>query len=168
MIASLRAWYEGLEQHDRRVLTLGGVVALSIVLLGSMWALNRAVDNARQRTEQKQRDLVFAQNASAEILAAGPVRQPGAAGEPLVVTIDRAARESGLAQSLGATEAVADGVLRVRFNRASFDALISMVARLAQQSGISITAASVERSEDPGAVNASLSLRSGAADPAQR
>jgi len=163
----LPAWYGNLSQRDHRVLTVGAVLAAAILVVGLVWQLQRSVDAARSSLDQQQRDLEFAQAGSAQILAAGPVRA-SSSNEPLVVLVDRAAREAGLAAALGASESAPDGSLRIRFNAASFDALITLVARLGQQHGITIAAASVEPAAETGMVNASLSLRSAAGPGAAR
>jgi general secretion pathway protein M len=161
-LASLQSWFAQREPREQRILLIGGVAAVLILLVGGLLALRGAVDAAQARVDRKQQDLAFLQSASAEVLAAGPVRPGAVSSEPIVVVVDRAAREAGLAESLGSSEAVPPSGLRVRFNAASFDALVGMTARLAQQQGIAVSAAAVERTAEPGRVNATLTLRSSA------
>jgi general secretion pathway protein M len=159
MLERVRQWYDTREAREQRVLVTGACAAIGIVLIGSLWQLNSAVARTRDSVERKRLDLAFMQAASAEIIAAGPVRTAVASGESIVVIVDRAAREAGLAQSLGASEAVPPDGLRVRFSAASFDALVAMTARLSQQHGIAVTTASVERAAEAGNVNATFTLR---------
>jgi general secretion pathway protein M len=161
-LASLQSWFAQREPREQRILVIGGFAAALIIILGGLLALRGAVAAAQARVDRKQQDLAFLQRGSAEVLAAGPVRPGAGSSEPIVVVVDRAAREAGLAESLGSSEAVPPSGLRVRFNAASFDALVGMTARLAQQQGISVSAASVERTAEPGRVNATLTLRSSA------
>lgn len=158
----LRRWYDGLAERDRRVLRWGVAAALVILVVGALWQTQAAVARTRDAVERKRLDLAFMQAASAEIIAAGPSRPLGSE-EPLLVLVDRAAREAGLAGSIGASEPVAPDGLRVRFGAASFDSLVAMTARLAQQHGVAVTAANVDRGAEPGAVNATLTFRSAAA-----
>lgn len=167
-LVKLRDWYQAREPREQQVLLWGGIAALAILLFGSLWQLDSRVDRARADVERKRLDLAFMQAASAEIIAAGPVRMAANTGEPLVVIVDRAARESGLAQALGASEGVPPDGLRVRFNAAPFDALVAMTARLAQQHGVSVSTASVERAAEPGSVNATFTLRSSASPSGPR
>jgi general secretion pathway protein M len=167
-LVKLRDWYQAREPREQQVLLWGGIAALAILLFGSLWQLDSSVDRARADVERKRLDLAFMQAASAEIIAAGPVRMAANTGEPLVVIVDRAARESGLAQALGASEGVPPDGLRVRFNAAPFDALVAMTARLAQQHGVSVSTASVERAAEPGSVNATFTLRSSASPSGPR
>jgi general secretion pathway protein M len=158
-LEQLQQWFQAREPREQRILVWGGCAAIAIVLFGSLWQFNSAVARTRDNVERKRLDLAFMQAASAEIIAAGPLRTAAATGESIVVIVDRAAREAGLAQSLGASEAVPPDGLRVRFNAASFDALVAMTARLAQQHGIAVSTASVERAAEPGSVNATFTLR---------
>lgn len=161
-LVSLQSWFSQREPREQRILLIGGLAAALIIIIGGMLALRGFVNAAQARVDRKQQDLAFLQSGSAEVLAAGPVRTGAISSEPIVVVVDRSAREAGLAESLGSSEAVPPNGLRVRFNAASFDALIGMTARLAQQQGISVTAAAVERTAEPGRVNATLTLRSSA------
>ncbi len=154
----LRQWFDGLAERDRRVLGWGGAAALAILVTGGLWLAQSSIARTREAVERKRLDLAFMQAASAEIVAAGPTRAV-TTGEPLLVTVDRAARESGLAAAIGASESVPPDALRVRFGSASFDALVTMTSRLAQQHGVVVAAASVERGAQAGTVNATLTFR---------
>lgn len=143
----------------------GGSAAALILVVAALLALQQGVWRARERVEQKQRDLAFVQAAQAEILAAGPARAAGSAAEPLVVLADRATRQAGLVESLTGSEAAADGSLRTSFRGVSFDAFAGMVASLNSQSGVAVQSAEIESTGEPGKVNATVVLRA-AASPA--
>ena len=90
--------------------------------------------------------------------AAGAV-QAGGGGDSLVVLVDRTAREAGLGNSLRDQSPDGNNGLRLRIEAASFDALITWLASLQQQYGVSIESATVGASTAPGFVNATLSLK---------
>ncbi len=94
-----------------------------------------------------------------ELAAAAP--PPAASGESLLVIIDRSARESGLAGALSGSEPGGPGSLSVRLEKAPFDTLVAWLARLAQQNGVSVDSATIEKAGAPGTVNAAIVLRSG-------
>jgi general secretion pathway protein M len=77
------------------------------------------------------------------------------------VIVDRSARESGLASALSGSEPGGPGSLSVRLEKAPFDALVGWLARLAQQNGVSVDSAVIERTGAPGLVNANIVLHSG-------
>ena len=75
-------------------------------------------------------------------------------GESLLVIVDRSARESGLAGALSGSEPGGAGSLSVRLEKAPFDALMAWLARLAQQNGVVVDSATIEKAGAPGLVNA--------------
>ena len=164
-VARLLAWYEGLAPRERVALSIGALAALAIVVLGGLMSLHQSVERSRERLVQKQRDLAFVQAATAEILAAGPLRSAATSSEPLVVLADRATRQAGLVESLSGSEAAADGTLRTSFRGVSFDALAGMVASLNTQSGVAVQSAEIESTGMPGKVNATMVLRGSAPAP---
>src|SRR5215475_7541122 len=98
----LLQWFTGLSGREQRIVQAGAVVALLIFVMGVLLPLDRSVAQAHQRLTKKRTDLAWMQGVASE-LAAAP--QPAStAGEPLLVIVDRSARESGLAGSLAGSE----------------------------------------------------------------
>ena len=96
-------------------------------------------------------------------MAAAACAQAAAAGESLVVLVDRTAREAGLGSAIRDQSPDGDNGLRLRLEGASFDALVTWLASLQQQYGVSMDSATVDAAPAPGLVNASLTLAHGAA-----
>lgn len=159
LVQKLSSRFEALAPRERLVVLYGGIAALLILVLGGLWSLHQGVERTRARVVQKQRDLAFVQAATAEILAAGPVRPAGSSSEPLVVLADRATRQAGMVEALSASEAAANGSLRSSFRAVSFDALAGMVANLNAQAGVTVQSAEIEATGEPGKVNATVVLR---------
>jgi general secretion pathway protein M len=157
----MRAWYANLSERDRRIVTIGGAVALVLVILGLVLPLNRGITQAKQRVTAKQADLAFIQSATPQLAAAGPGVAEAANGASLIVLVDNSARESGLGKSLSSSQPAGEGVLRVRFERVAFDGLVAWLARLAQNHGVSVDSAEIEFAGEAGLVNAGLVLRAG-------
>jgi type II secretory pathway component PulM len=151
--------FAALSSRDRFVVRAGAIAAALVLVGGSALLLEQRTAATRERLDRKQHDLVFVQSAVAEILAAGPLRAPGAANEPLVVVLDRLARQAGLREALSGSESSPDGSLRAIFTAAPFDALAGMLAQLQQQGGASVQSASIQAAAEPGRVNASIVLR---------
>lgn len=158
-------WYAALAPRERLVVLYGGIAALLIVVGGGLWSLHQGVERTRARVAQKQRDLAFVQAATAEIIAAGPIRAAGSSSEPLLVLADRATRQAGMVEALSGSEAGSDGSLRSSFRAVSFDALAGMVASLNAQAGVTVQSAEIESTGEPGKVNATVVLRPAAARP---
>jgi general secretion pathway protein M len=148
-----------MSERDRRVLTIGAVLAVLIFVFGVVLPLDRSVAQAHARLAQKRADLAWMQGVAPEI-AAAPA-PPAAGGESLLVIVDRSARESGLGSALAGSEPGAPGTLSIRLSKAPFDTVVAWLARLAQQNGIHVDSATIDNAGGPGLVNAALVLHSG-------
>jgi general secretion pathway protein M len=151
--------FAALSQRERRMVIGGGLLTLLLLIFGVLVPLDRSVAHAQQRLAKKHADLAWMQSVAPEIAAAGP--PPASTGESLLVVVDRSARESGLASSLAGSEPGASGSLSVRLEKAPFDALIAWLARLAQQNGVAVDSATIEKAGGPGLVNAAIVLHAG-------
>ncbi len=85
-----------------------------------------------------------------------------ASGESLVALVDRTSREAGLASSLRDQSPAGNSGIHLRFESASFDALVAWLATLQQQNGVAVESATIGAAA-PGLVNASISLSQGGA-----
>lgn len=151
--------FNHLSERERRMLIGGAVAAVLLLVFGILLPLNRSVTHAQERLARKHADLSWMESVAPEIAAAAP--PPAATGEPLLVIVDRSARESGLAGALAGSEPGAPGSLSVRLEKAPFDALVVWLARLARQNGVSVQSAIIERAGPPGQVNAAIVLHAG-------
>jgi general secretion pathway protein M len=148
-----------LPERDQRLLAGGLALAAAILLFGVVIPLDRSVAHAHERLARKHADLTWMQGVAPELAASTP---PAAAtGESLLVIIDRSARESGLAGALAGSEPGGPGSLSVRLAKAPFDTLVGWLGRLAQQNGVSVESASIEKADANGLVNAAIVLHSG-------
>ena len=95
-----------------------------------------------------------------ELANAGPAIARPATQESMLVIVDRAARESGLGNSLVNSEPTGQGGLRVRLDKAPFGLVVGWLARLSDQHGIRVESATMDSSGEPGVVNAGIVLRS--------
>lgn len=141
------------------MLLLGGVAALLLVVFGILVPLDRSVSHAQQSLAKKRIDLAWMQSVAPELASSAP--PAAASGESLLLIVDRSARESGLAHSLAGSEPGSTGSLSIRLEKAPFDTLVAWLARLAQQNGVSVESATVEKSGAPGLVNAAIVLHAG-------
>lgn len=157
----LKNWFFGLQPRERWIVGAGGALAVVIIVYMALTPFYRAVDARAERVAQKQADLAWMRSVAGDVIAlsrdAGPITM-APSGESLVVVIDRAARECGLGSALtGQTPNGANGI-RVRLERAEFDKLVLCLANLQQAHAVSIESATIDRTSEPGLVNASLVL----------
>jgi general secretion pathway protein M len=154
---NLRAWYDGLQQREQRVVAIGGVVlAVLILVLGILLPLQSAVSSAVKGNATKREDLAWMQVNAPEVRAASG-QLPANTGEAPVVLVDRVGREAGLASSLRGTQPNGTGV-RVQLEAAPFDTLITWLATLDQSYGLAIESITVDRAARPGVVNANITF----------
>jgi general secretion pathway protein M len=152
-------YFAALSERERRIAIGGGALALVILIFGILIPLDRGVARAHERLAKKHADLSWMQSVAPELAAAAP--PPAATGESLLVIVDRSARESGLAGALSGSEPGGAGSLSVRLEKAPFDLLVTWLARLAQQNGVSVDSATIEKAGAPGLVNAAIVLHAG-------
>jgi len=148
-----------LSPRERRMVIVGAALAALLLLFGVLLPLDRSVAHAQQRLAKKHADLSWMQSVGPEIAASAP--PPSATGQSLLVIVDRSARESGLAGALAGSEPGGPGRLSVRLEKAPFDTLIAWLARLAQQNGVAVDSANIEKAGAPGEVNAAIVLHAG-------
>ena len=148
-----------LSERERRMVLIGGAVAVVLLVVGVILPLNTSVAKAEDRIGRKQADLGWMKTVGPELANAGPVAQQPTTPESMLVVVDRAARESGLGNSLTNSEPSGAGRLRVRLEKAQFDILVGWLARLSEQNGIGVESATVDNAGAPGLVNAGLVLR---------
>jgi general secretion pathway protein M len=148
-----------LSARERRMVIGAAVLAVVLLIFGILVPLDRSVAHAQARLAKKKADLTWMQGVAPQFATLGPA--PASSGESLLVIVDRSAREAGLAGSLSGSEPGASGSLSVRLEKAPFDALVAWLGRLAQQNGVSVDSATIEKSGAPGLVNAAIVLHSG-------
>jgi general secretion pathway protein M len=158
---ALKDWFNSLKPRER-LFVLGGAALLVLVAVYvlAIEPFYTAVDERAQRVARKEGDLAWLRSVSGEIqaLSASSPTRAAPTNESLVVLIDRAARECGLGSALtGQTPNGANGI-RVRLESAEFDKLMVCLANLQQTHAVTIESAAIDRTAQPGLVNASLVL----------
>jgi len=151
----LRTWFFGLQQRERRVLTVGAIaVAVLILMFGLLLPLQGAVSGLNRRNAIKREDLAWMQVHQAEISS---TVLPADGGEAPVVVVDRTARETGLTDALRGTAPNGNGV-RVQLEAAAFDAMVPWLVNLDEHYGLAIESITLDRTARPGLVNARITF----------
>jgi general secretion pathway protein M len=155
---NVRDWLDSLSARERNlVYAAGALVSVALLYLVLVLPVQTSGNRMASRVGQKTADLAWMRaQAPQAMAAAGAARSSG--GESLVVLVDRTAREAGLGTSLRDQSPDGNYGLRLRIEGASFDTLVTWLASLQQQHGVSIEAASIDAAA-PGLVNATLSLK---------
>ena len=155
---NVREWFDNLSERERNlVYAAGALVGVALVYLVLVLPFQASGKRMAARVQQKTADLAWMQASAPQAMAAVGVAQAGG-GESLVVLVDRTAREAGLGASLRDQSPDGNNGLRLQIEGASFDTLVTWLANLQQQHGVSIESATIGAAA-PGLVNATLSLK---------
>ncbi len=146
-----------LSARERRVLGIGGAIAVVLFVLAVVLPLERNVAALHQRVARKSAELTWMRRVAPELAAAGPARRGPAL--PMIVVIDQSARQAGLGATLAGSTPNGADELSVQLQHAPFDRMIGWLARLHERDGIEVSAARIETAGAAGMVNASLDLK---------
>jgi general secretion pathway protein M len=154
----LKLWYRGLKEREQRFVLIGAIGLGVLILVGGvLLPLQAAVSTAVKRSEARREDLEW-MRANAPEVRAGAAQLLRQTGEPPVVVVDRTGHESGLAGSFRGTQPSGTTGVRVQLEAAPFDQLIEWLSSLEQRHGLAIEAITIDRTAQPGIVNASVTL----------
>lgn len=155
---NVRDWLDTLSARERNlVYVAGGLLAIAVIYLVLVMPFQVSGKKMAARVEQKSADLAWMQASAPQAMAAAGIAQ-SAGGESLVVLVARTAREAGLGEALRDQSPDGNAGLRLRIEAASFDTLMTWLASLQQQYGVTIESATIDAAA-PGLVNATLSLK---------
>ncbi len=155
----MKAWFEQLEEDQRRGLVIGGVIALVLVAVFGAWLpLEHKREALAARVEAQAGTLEWMQQARQRVLEAR--RQPetsGREGRSLLALVDAVAREHDLGGGLRRAEPSGDDGVRVWFEGVSFTGLAAWMEALEERYGLALAGFSIDRA-GTGRVNARLTV----------
>ena len=151
----LEAWYAALNPREQLIVRVGAIAGGVLLVVGVVLRLHGVVQTAEKRIASKRAAVSYIQGVLPELRDVPP---PAGAGQSLVAVIDRTTRDVGLNTNLKGTEPSGTNGVRVRLESASFAQLLLWLVRVQQEYGLSIQAATLEKTDTPGRVNASLTF----------
>jgi general secretion pathway protein M len=152
---NVRAWFDNLAERERKlVYVAGGLAGVALLYLVLVLPFQTATHRLSQRLEKKQADLAWMRQV---VGSSGASAGQANSNESLVVLVDRTAREAGLGNSLRDQSPDRENALRLRLESVQFDAMVTWLATLQSQYGVSIEAAIIDGT-GPGIVNANVTL----------
>jgi general secretion pathway protein M len=157
---SLRAWFEQLAPRERLLVSVaGGVIVLAVIIMAGVRPVMSQSKRGHELVEDKRELLAELREVAARL---GPQRGAAAAAsgstQSLVLVIDQTTRSSGLAQHLKRNQPDGADSIRLRFENAPFDTVVTWLNALQNQHGISVTSANIDASPQPGRVNCNLTV----------
>ncbi len=159
-MSALRAWWQGRQTRERRVLALGAALTVLMLLWALVW--KPLVDHRVALSEGNQRlaaDLALMRASADELRGRQPAGEDAGrnrAGRSLLALADAGIREIGLAGSLRRIEPAGEGRVRLRLEAVPFDPIAQWLERLASEQGVRVAELSATRTEYAGQVDLQL------------
>lgn len=148
----MKDWFSSLSRRER-FLVAGAAVVL-VMIAGYLLA----VEPVLERRAALERGVAAQQELLGWMRAQTGGDAPTARAESLFASVDRSARQTALAGSIQRIQPEGQTIVRVWLDAAPFDELVSWVARLDHEHGITVSALAVDRGTEPGKVGARLTL----------
>lgn len=134
---------------------VGAAIALMLFTLGQLsWRGGQAALAELRADVQAQREALSLAQA---LDRAGPAAATDS-GVPLLTLAERSARETGVGAALKRLDGADGGRVRARLEGAPFGTLVRWLAAVQSSSGASIESITLQRSTDPGLVEANIVL----------
>jgi type II secretory pathway component PulM len=154
---ALARWWEGASARERR----GLVGAATVVLLAAAWVwvwepMTADVERMQRDRARAARVLATAQAQAAEMAGLARAAPPTARGDPRVA-VERISAERGLRAAVSSLTVEGQRV-RVSFASVRFDALVGLLAALAQGEGLWPVEATITSRVEPGTVRAEITV----------
>jgi general secretion pathway protein M len=159
----MNEWFLGLEARERRILVIGGIIAVLSLLYGVVIdPLYSAVEARRDAVRENTALLRWMRQTAAS--APTPSAQSGQSTQRsggYVVEFNRQVSRAGLGGYIRETRPNGTNGVRARFENVPFDQLVQLIGTLDATTGLRVVNASVERGELTGTISARLTLASG-------
>lgn len=150
-----------LEARERKALTLAAGFILASLLYGFLWLpMQHSIERLSKELPQAKNRLVLMQVQAAQVRRLRSNSTTSLSSDSLLSTVEQAAVTRGLRQSLTNMEPDSNDGVRLSFDAASFNAILSLLSDLQTQYGLRIETATVQAQNNaPGIVNARFLIR---------
>lgn len=152
----------GLGARDRFLLALGAVLVTVALLYGVVWKpLGERVAALRVTVAEQAATHEWMQEAAREIRQLRNRQGPARAGQTSLLSLsDRTARQHGLGPAIRRVEPEGADKVRIQLEQAAFDDITAWLENLVAREGVRIEIITVDARDQPGLVNARLTLHS--------
>lgn len=158
----MKNWFLSLAPRERLLVAAAAAVTVAAVFFLAVWEpLHKGAEQLEERIvrERDQAAWIAAIAAEAETLRATGRGQVKAAGDSLLSVIDRSSRNAGLGDAVQRIQPEGDNRAAVTLEGSGFNALLVWLRTLEQTYGVSVAALTVSRGEQPGTIQARMTLR---------
>lgn len=166
MPASMKQWFWQLAPRERLLVSIaGGLLIFTLIMVLGVRPIMNQNERGHRLVIDKRALLIELQQVASRLGPQTGGAQPIAtdSDQSLVLVVDRTTRSSGIAQYLKRNQPDGDTSIRLRFENAPFDTLITWLSDLQSRHGMSVETANIDMSQQAGRVNCNLTLtRAGA------
>ncbi len=157
---ALRNWFEQLAPRERVMVSAAAVLLVFalIYLAGLRPLLISAERNATAVADQQELLADLTQVAARRGPQRGGAASAAGGDQSLVLVVDRTTRDKGLSAYLKRNQPDGTDAIRLRFEDAPFDNLLSWLVEMQSTYGVGAISANIDTSRSPGRVNCNLVL----------
>ncbi len=158
----MRAWWEGLQTRERRLLQFGAAALLIIGAYAFVYEpLQESRENLAVRVQAQRELLQYLENTAAEakvLRARGPGMANKFAQQSMLSVIDQTSRSADIKQAMKRLTPVSDRKVRVWFEGVAFDRLASWLIGLGRDSDLAVDDINISPEDQAGLVRVNLTL----------
>jgi len=155
----MQDWLASMSSRERyMVLGCGAFIVLALVWALGVQPLIKQSSGLAERVANKRGQLALLHERASQVQPGSSGARGGSSSDSIVVIIDRTTREKQLAGYLKRNQPEGTQSVRLRFEGAPFDALVSWLGELSDRYSMTTVNATVDQA-GTGRVNASLVVR---------
>ncbi len=156
----MKEWYNKLDMRERKFLIAGGTVLVIAFIYFIIWQpFVKKVNRLEKSTQEQQKLVAWMEARAIEVKqirrASGPVVNIPK-GRSLLGVIDKTTKARRLDTAVKRVKPEGDSKARVWLEGADFNSIIRWVEELQRQQGVKVVNAVVDRTKEPGKVDARI------------
>jgi general secretion pathway protein M len=159
----MKDWLASLGHREQLLVGAAAVLLLLLIVYAAVWQpFYGRYQRLQTAVEAHRQTLVWMMQAAREVKALQATSRrelQGLGGRSLLAVVDQSARQAGLGPVLKRVEPEGSNDVRVWLEGASFDDMVKWLEALGSKNGVDISVITIERQDDPGRVNARVTLQ---------
>lgn len=155
----MKEWWNNLLLRDKQFVFLGSVIITIFLIYLIIWSpLNNRVATLRNNVQHNKNLLVWMQAADKQIQAYANIPQANKNAASLLSIVQNEINQSALSKDLTQLHQVENDSVQLSFRDVDFDRLITWLTQLWLQHNITVTHASIKKTDAQGIVSAEIIL----------
>lgn len=160
----MKAWFFALTQRERNlVLSAAAILVLFLFYLLVLEPVSDTYEQNKKNVANANITLEWMKSASVKVKQLGGAKAAAIKSQDkkfILGVVDRSVRKAGLAKVMKRVQPEGNSAVRVWFERAAFDDLISWIATIESKNALFVNEINIEETDAVGLVNVRLLLDS--------